>query len=152
MKIEEIEIGGRYLAKVSGRQVVVRVSDIREVPTSTWSSRRVCRKRIVAVNEKTGREITMRSAQRLRPLPRVIHIGALAKVDDLQGTELALPEPGIAYDLRLIDGQPLGLTVRFVRRRGDELVAHASDGQDYAVTGTGAYILCPIAKRKEAAR
>lgn len=149
MKINEIEIGGRYLAKVSGRLVVVRVTDIREAPTSTWSR---CRKRIVAVNESTGREITVRSAQRLRPLPRSIHIGALEKVDDLQGAERALPEPGVAYDLRLIDGLPLGLTVRFVRRRGGELVAHASDGQDYPVTGTGAYILCPTAKPKEAAR
>lgn len=152
MKISEIEIGGRYLAKVSGRSVVVRVTDIRETPASTWSHRRVCRKRIFAVNEKTGREITVRSAQRLRPLPRSVHIGALAKVDDLQGAERASPEPGVAYDLRLIDGQPLGLSVRFVRRRGDELVAHASDGQDYPVTGTGAYILCPTASRKEAAR
>lgn len=152
MKINEIEIGGRYLAKVSGRSVVVRVTDIREAPTSTWSRQRVCRKRIVAVNESTGREITVRSAQRLRPLPRAVHIGALAKVDDLQGAQRASPEPGVAYDLRQIDGLPLGLTVRFVCRRGDELVAHASDGQDYPVTGTGAYILCPTASRKEAAR
>ncbi|MFM2094109.1 MAG: hypothetical protein RIS70_1233 [Planctomycetota bacterium] len=152
MKINEIEIGGRYLAKVSGRSVVVRVTDIREAPTSTWSRRRVCRKRIVAINESTGREITVRSAQRLRPLPRSIHIGSLAEVNDLRDAERASPEPGVAYDLRLIDGKPLGLTVRFVCRRGDGLVAHASDGNDYPVTGTGAYILCPTAKRKEAVR
>ncbi len=101
---------------------------------------------IFAVNETTGRPISMRSAQRLRPLPNVVRIGSVNRVEDLVDDQRAWPEPDLAYDLRLIDGEPLGLTVGFAVRRGDQILAHASDGRDYAVTGHGAYILCPQAK------
>ena len=63
MKLSELEVGGRYTAKVSGRVQVVRVVAINEVPASRWSRAKTS---IEAVNEATGRRITLRSAQRLR--------------------------------------------------------------------------------------
>lgn len=148
MRLKDVAIGARYRARVSGTLTTVRVVDLQE--SSTFGGR--ARTTIVAVNETTGRRITIRSAQRLRPLPLVVHIGSLTQVDDLQDGARAVPEPDIDYDLRTIDGQPMGLTVRFVCRRGDTLVARASDGQLYPVSGTGAYVLCPIAKRKAVRR
>ena len=63
MKLKDIEIGGRYLAKVSGKLVRVRVVGIREA--SSYGSARA-KTLIEAVNESTGRRITIRSPQRLR--------------------------------------------------------------------------------------
>lgn len=66
MKEVEIEIGGTYLAKVSGNLVPVRVLNTREISAPTrgnhWPTRTVwdCR------NERTGRTITVRSCQRFR--------------------------------------------------------------------------------------
>ena len=66
MKLCDIQIGGRYTAKVSGQVQVVRVIAIEEVPPPSWSARDAWRRRIIAVNEATGRRITIRSPQRLR--------------------------------------------------------------------------------------
>ena len=63
MKRTEIQIGGRYTAKVSGKIQVVRVVEVRDVP-ALGSSR--AKHQIEAVNEATGRRITIRSPQRLR--------------------------------------------------------------------------------------
>ncbi len=63
MKLKDVEIGGRYLAKISGKLTTVRVVEIREA--SSYASGR-SRTIIEAVNESTGRRITLRSAQRLR--------------------------------------------------------------------------------------
>lgn len=63
MKLSEIQIGGRYNAKVSGRVVTVRVVDIIPVSATRWSAAKT---RIEAVNESTGRRISIRSPQRLR--------------------------------------------------------------------------------------
>ena len=147
MKLKEVEIGGRYHARVSGRVTVVRVTGMEEVAGYGRSRARTV---ISAVNETTGREVSMRSAQRLRPLPTLKRIGEVNKVEDLGEGKRAFPDPDRAYDLRLIDGPPMGLTVRFVYRRGDQILARTGDGQDYPVTGTGAFILCPVAKRQEA--
>ena len=64
--IPNAEVGGRYRAKVSGRLVTVRVTEIKQMATAYTSRSRTI---IYAVNESTGRQITIRSAQRLRPLP-----------------------------------------------------------------------------------
>ena len=61
MKISEVRVGGRYSAKVSNKLTIVRVERIGD--THTYAG---VRKRIVAVNEATGRTIILRSAQRLR--------------------------------------------------------------------------------------
>ena len=66
MKLSEIQVGGRYRAKVSGRLVVVRVSKIEQAPAFSVTSGNHYRTRIEVVNEATGRRIILRSAQRLR--------------------------------------------------------------------------------------
>jgi hypothetical protein len=63
MKLTEIEIGGRYIAKVSGQLTTVRVLAIRE--TTTWRGDRT-QKRIDVINERTGRKTTFASAAKLR--------------------------------------------------------------------------------------
>jgi hypothetical protein len=63
VKLNEIQVGGRYTAKVSGKIQVVRVIEVRDVPASGWSRAKT---QIEAVNEATGRRITIRSPQRLR--------------------------------------------------------------------------------------
>ena len=63
MKLSEVEIGGRYTAKVSGRIVTVRVVEIVAVEATRWSNAKT---RIEAVNEATGRRVSIRSPQRLR--------------------------------------------------------------------------------------
>jgi hypothetical protein len=63
LKLSEVEVGGRYSAKVSGRVQVVRIVSIDEVPASRWSRAKTS---IEAINEATGRRITIRSPQRLR--------------------------------------------------------------------------------------
>ena len=37
MKKNEVQVGGRYHAKVSGRLAVVRVTQIEEFPAPSWS-------------------------------------------------------------------------------------------------------------------
>ena len=66
MKLAEVVVGGRYTAKVSGSLQVVRVTELKEIPPASWSSRSAWRTLIYAVNETTGRKITIRSPQRLR--------------------------------------------------------------------------------------
>jgi len=62
MKIADVNIGQRYIAKVSGTLTTVRVLAIREAWTASGNSRQV----IDVVNERTGRRLTFRSAARLR--------------------------------------------------------------------------------------
>jgi hypothetical protein len=68
MKLKDVEVGGRYRAKASQRLVVVRVEKIEQVPAFSVTSGNHFRTRIVVLNEATGRRITVRSPQRLRPL------------------------------------------------------------------------------------
>jgi hypothetical protein len=63
MKLNEVEVGGRYGAKVSGKVQVVKVVAVRDLPATGWSRART---QIEAVNEAMGRRITIRSPQRLR--------------------------------------------------------------------------------------
>ena len=66
MQKRDIEVGGRYLAKVSGALVAVRVIEIREIPPAAWAARDTWRTLYIAVSERTGRQLTIRSAQRFR--------------------------------------------------------------------------------------
>lgn len=54
MKKADVKIGGRYHAKVSNEIAIVRVTGVN--PYGGWT----------AVNEKTQRQVRIRSAQRLR--------------------------------------------------------------------------------------
>ena len=67
MKLNEVQVGARYHAKVSGRLQVVRVTELRERARGDQRAR--AKTLILAVNEATGRLITIRSPLRLRPLP-----------------------------------------------------------------------------------
>lgn len=62
MKIADVQVGGRYVAKVSGVLTTVRVLAMREASAFNGASRSV----IDVVNERTGRRTTFRSAARLR--------------------------------------------------------------------------------------
>ena len=139
MRLKDITIGGRYRARVAGAMTTVRVLDLKE--SSTFGGR--CRTTIVAVNERTGRQISIRSAQRLQPLPALVHIGDLQKVSDLQPGQRVVPEPGVRYDLRPVAGTLMGLAVKFVIRKDDKLLAQVGEGSECPVSGYGAYILCP---------
>jgi hypothetical protein len=66
MKLADVVVGGRYTAKVSGRVQIVRVVELNEIPPPSWSTRGAWRTLIYAVNEASGRRITIRSPQRLR--------------------------------------------------------------------------------------
>jgi len=66
MKIDEVEVGARYLAKVSGVITIVKVLAIREAWTASSRPDARRRKVIDVVNERTGRRTTFRSAARLR--------------------------------------------------------------------------------------
>ncbi|MCC6322737.1 MAG: hypothetical protein IT438_15015 [Phycisphaerales bacterium] len=66
MKLHEVEVGGRYAAKVSGIITTVRVLAIREVPPAWHNDKGNWRKRIDVVNERTGRRTTFASAAKLR--------------------------------------------------------------------------------------
>ena len=61
---KEIEIGGYYTAKVSGKLTTVRIDDIREHRYPMSNSRN--NKRYDVTNMVTGRKITFRSAAKFR--------------------------------------------------------------------------------------
>jgi hypothetical protein len=67
--LKDVQVGQRYHAKVSGRLQVVRVTELKEVAPARWSTRARSKTLILAVNEATGRLITIRSPLRLRALP-----------------------------------------------------------------------------------
>lgn len=54
MKKKDVQLGGRYVALVSGQLTIVRI--LRPSPYGGWEAR----------NERTGRPVRIRSAQRLR--------------------------------------------------------------------------------------
>jgi hypothetical protein len=65
MRLADVQVGDRYLAKVSGQLTTVRILAIREVPPA-WHGGGNWRKRIDVINERTGRKTTFASASRLR--------------------------------------------------------------------------------------
>jgi hypothetical protein len=60
MKAKDIQIGGRYAARVSGKFVTVRVLEVYE--TSNWRNR----PNWSVVNENTGRKLVFHSAAKFR--------------------------------------------------------------------------------------
>ena len=71
MKKNEIKKGGKYIAKVSGNLVTVRVDEIRETIKRSWNNyaaQPTCRDVVVydVTNLKTGRRTTFRSAAKFR--------------------------------------------------------------------------------------
>jgi hypothetical protein len=58
MRAQDVQVGGRYWARVSGRLVIVRVDAVRDGLNG--------RRRYEITNTVTGRRTTFRSASRLR--------------------------------------------------------------------------------------
>ena len=65
MKLNDVQVGARYHAKVSGTLQVLRVVRLH---TSYDSLRKREKTTIECVNERTGRTIVVRSPQRLREM------------------------------------------------------------------------------------
>lgn len=72
------------------------------------------------------------------------HFYDLRTVEDLADGEIAVPEPGVTYNLRTIGNRKLdvGMVVDVVRQ-GDTLFARTTSGDSIAVSGHGAAILVP---------
>lgn len=78
MKKTDVEIGGRYHAKVSGKIVVVRID--RESPYGGWD----------ATNLATERQVRIKTAARLRPVPQNAALALVARIDEAQEKAEAL--------------------------------------------------------------
>ena len=65
MKLNEVQVGARYLAKVSGSLQMLRVV---RLTTGYDSFRKREKTMIECVNDRTGRMIMVRSPQRLREM------------------------------------------------------------------------------------
>ena len=70
-------------------------------------------------------------------------IGEIQRVTDLAENERAFPEPDLDYGLRSMDNTVVDTTVKFVVRRRDQLIAKGSGGEDFPVSGVGAFVLTP---------
>jgi len=72
------------------------------------------------------------------------HLYQLEMVEDLADGEISTPEPGVTYELRLINSDKLDVgTVVNVIRQGGALFARTTKGESVRVTGHGAAILVP---------
>jgi hypothetical protein len=72
-----------------------------------------------------------------------MHIGELQRITDLTEGERALPEHGATYRLRSIDNTVVETHVEFVVRRDQRLFARGTCGNEFPVSGTGAFVLVP---------
>jgi hypothetical protein len=73
-----------------------------------------------------------------------MHIGELQNVTDLAEGEHATAESGMAYRLRSIDHQDMNTHVEFVVRRDQRLFARGTCGNEFPVSGPGAFVLVPL--------
>ena len=80
MKLKDIKVGNRYVAKVSGKLTTVRVDAIKMVGSIRGTGRDAWAYEVT--NLSTGRKITFRSARRFRGLPPRYWLG----VQDRNGT------------------------------------------------------------------
>ncbi len=72
-----------------------------------------------------------------------MNIGEIQRVSDLAEGERAMPEHGITYRLRSIDHKAVETHVEFVVRRDQRLFASGNCGNEFAVSGTRAFVLVP---------
>jgi hypothetical protein len=72
-----------------------------------------------------------------------MNIGDIQRVTDLAEGEHANPEPGLVYGLRSIDNTAVETHVEFVVRRDQRLFARGTCGNEFPVSGTGAFVLIP---------
>lgn len=74
-------------------------------------------------------------------LRSLLAVGQLRNVEDLQEGQRSFPERWLVFRIESEDAPSLNTTVAYVERRGDCLFARGHNGQDYAITGVGAYTL-----------
>ncbi|TWU39343.1 hypothetical protein [Novipirellula artificiosorum] len=68
------------------------------------------------------------------------------QVADLFDGETASPKPDRGYELRSIAGDTFeSSVVECLVRRGDCIYARTMTGEEFAVTGTNAHVLVPLA-------
>ena len=98
MRKSEVHIGGRYVAKVSGNLTIIRLTS--ESPYGGWN----------AVNERTGKEVRVRTAARLRypakkPLPPEYVTGTQMPDGSVHWDTLpgCSPPPALMYSTRTDD-------------------------------------------------
>ena len=82
MKKNEIEIGGTYLAKVSGKLTTVRVDNIRE--TGGWSPMSAAQTHYDVTNLTTKRHTVFRSAAKFRRVIKTAEQTALEKTEQIR--------------------------------------------------------------------
>lgn len=70
-------------------------------------------------------------------------IGQIQRVTDLDEDQRAFPEQGTAYGLRSIDNAAVDTDVECVMRRGNCLIARGKNGEDFPVSGVGAFVMTP---------
>lgn len=71
-------------------------------------------------------------------------INQLRTVDDLEVGGRAEPEPGVRYQLRTIDNEPIDAgDVTQVLRDGNVLRAITANGRSFPITGAGSLVLVP---------
>lgn len=78
MKKDEVVVGSKYRARVSGSLVTVKIVEDRG-SSYDWRSDRSKHLGWNAINLKTNRPVTIRSAQRLRPMPAKLVDAAACK-------------------------------------------------------------------------
>ncbi|MCA9258219.1 MAG: hypothetical protein KDA61_03415 [Planctomycetales bacterium] len=136
MRTKDIRIGERYLARHCGRTIVVKVTASRPPATAGATST------IIVSNTATNERLELTPLSIMRPVgPTIVEV---RQVGDLYEDQIAVPESGVTYRLRNIDGSQLDCgTVDYIIRRSDALVAKTSNGKELPITGEGAAILVP---------
>ena len=77
MKQADVQVGGHYSARISGRLTIVRIKCVYETPRPT-------RKRWLATNLMTNRDVTIKSAQKLRiPMDAERAVRTIARYKDI---------------------------------------------------------------------
>ena len=137
MRARDIRIGGRYVARHRGATIIVKVESTIEPLDSGETTR------IIATDQATGNRITFSSSLGIMR-PADLYISEVKTVTDLFADQIAVPEPGVRYRLRRIDGTKCFTKVDYVIRRSDRLFARTSELREYPITGEGACVLVPV--------
>jgi hypothetical protein len=136
MRLKEVRIGERYVACHGGTTVIVKVESIFQ-PSKMGETTH-----IIATNQANGQRISFRSTLGImRPAGPYIH--EVKTISDLYVEQIAVPEPGVRYQLRRVDATECFANVDYVIRRSDQLFGRTSELKEYPITGDGACVLVP---------
>jgi hypothetical protein len=139
MRAKDIRIGERYVACHGGTTIIVKVDSIFQ-PSKIGETTHV-----IATNEANGQRISFRSTLGiLRPAGP--YINEVKSIKDLYIDQIAVPEPGVRYQLTRVDETECFANVDYVIRRSGQLFARTSELREYPITGDGACVLVPSRK------